>query len=342
MYKKLQVFTKTTNFRQATKLVECPLVKPNDEEIRVKNIYAGVNATDINITAARYFTDGKLPFDIGLEALGIVDEIGSNVTTTLKKGQPVLALNGAGFSEYVYSSPKHLIPLPELKPDYLVTYVNGLTASIALDKAGHIKAGDKVLVTAAAGGTGQIVVQWAKHRGAYVIAMTSSEKKAEYLKKLGADFIINYKTDNIDQVLSEKFPDGIDVVWETIGGDVFSTLFKHLAIKGRMVLIGSITTYSGDQGHGFVDVSIPNLHTKLVMRSLSLTGFMLMNYREHFQEYFGQLIPKVHKGEIKVAVDLGEQTSEGKFFGLEQVVRAEEHLHGGKNLGKVVVQIQEP
>ena len=60
------------------------------------------------------------------------------------------------------------------------------------------------------------------------------------------------------------------------------------------------------------------------MRSLSLTGFMLTNYSEHFQEYFGQLIPKVHKGEIKVAVDLGEQTSEGKFFGLEQVVRAEE------------------
>ncbi|OTF70213.1 hypothetical protein BLA29_014518, partial [Euroglyphus maynei] len=105
MYKKLQVFTKTTNFRQATKLVECPLIKPKDDEVRIKNIYAGVNATDINITAARYFTDGKIPFDIGLEALGVIDEIGSKVTA-FKKGQPVLALSGPGFSEYVYTSPK--------------------------------------------------------------------------------------------------------------------------------------------------------------------------------------------------------------------------------------------
>ncbi|KAH9424821.1 hypothetical protein DERP_012307 [Dermatophagoides pteronyssinus] len=341
MYKKLQVFTKTSNFRQAIKLVECPLVKPQDEEVRVKNIFAGVNATDINITAARYFTDGKLPFDIGLEALGVVDEIGSNVTT-FKKGQPVLALTSSGFSEYVYSSPKNLVPLPELKPNYLVTYVNGLTATIGLDKAGHVKAGDKVFVTAAAGGTGQIVVQWAKHRGAYVIAMTSSEKKAEYLKQLGADFIINYKTDNIDQVLTEKFPDGIDVVWETVGGEIYSTLFKHLAIRGRMVVIGSITNYSSEQSHGFGDVPISNFQTKIVMRSLSVTGFMLLNYHDCFPEYFGQLISKVHKGEIKAVVDLGEQTSDGKFFGLEQVARAEEYLHGGKNLGKVVVQIQEP
>lgn len=67
MYRKLQVFTKTTNFQQATKVVEVELIKPDEDKIRVRNIYAGVNATDINITAAKYFTDGKIPFDIGLE-----------------------------------------------------------------------------------------------------------------------------------------------------------------------------------------------------------------------------------------------------------------------------------
>lgn len=71
MYRKLQVFTKTTNFRQATKLVKCALTEPNEEQIRVRNIYAGINATDINITAARYLTDGKIPFDIGLEVIMI-------------------------------------------------------------------------------------------------------------------------------------------------------------------------------------------------------------------------------------------------------------------------------
>ena len=66
-FRKLQVFTKTTDFKQAVKVVEVPLVEPEPDRIRVKQLYAGVNATDINITAARYFTDGKIPFDIGFE-----------------------------------------------------------------------------------------------------------------------------------------------------------------------------------------------------------------------------------------------------------------------------------
>ncbi len=71
-FKKLSVIEKTSDFRKAVKVVEVPLVPPQDNEVRVKNIYAGVDATDINITAARYFTDGKLPFDIGLEVWVVI------------------------------------------------------------------------------------------------------------------------------------------------------------------------------------------------------------------------------------------------------------------------------
>src|SRR5699024_10964281 len=102
--------------------------------------------------------------------------------------------------------PASLFPLPELKPNYLVSNVNGLTASIALDKQGRIQKGEKVLITAAAGGTGQIAVQWAKHRGCYVIGMTSSEEKTSYLKELGADYVINYKDQSLEVVLKERFP----------------------------------------------------------------------------------------------------------------------------------------
>ena len=87
-----------------------------------------------------------------------------------------------------------------------MTLINGLTASIALDKAAHIKANDKVLITAAAGGTGQIAVQWAKQQGAYVIGLTSSLEKAHYLKQLGVDHVINYREENLDQVLTEHYP----------------------------------------------------------------------------------------------------------------------------------------
>lgn len=340
-YRKLQVFTKTTDFKQAVKLVEVPLVEPAADRVRVKQIYAGVNATDINITAARYFTDGKIPFDIGLESLGFVDAIGADIPAgKFKVGQPVIVFDSAnsqGFSEYVYKTPEALIPVPSADPKFLVTLVNGLTASIALDKSGRVQKGDKVLITAAAGGTGQIAVQWAKQRGAYVIALTSTAAKAEYLKSLGADYIINYREQDLDKVLTEQFPEGVDVIWETIGGSTFTTLFNHLATKGRLVIIGSIQSYKSD---GLRGAEIPDLNTKLIMGSKSLNGFVLFNFASDIPEYLPQLIGGIASGTIKAQVDLGEKSPEGKFFGLDQAWRAEEWLHSSKNLGKVVVQIQ--
>lgn len=340
VFRKLQVFKITPSFREAVKLVEVPLDPPKQDEIRVKNIFAGVNASDINMTAARYFTDGIIPFDIGMEALGIVDSIGSQVSTKLKVGQPVMVVDGrpSGFSEYLYKPMKSLVPVPELKPNFIVANVNGLTAALGLDKQGRIEPNDKVLITAAAGGTGQIAVQWAKQRGCYVIGTTSSIEKEKFLKSLGVDLVINYRKQNMDNVLREKFPDGIDVIWETIGGETFSMLFQHLAIKGRMIVIGSTTTYQGD---GLFDVPISNLNAKLLMRSQSLNGFMLTQYGSDYAEYLPKLISSIALGKIRANVDLGETTSEGKFFGLDQTVRAEEWLHSGNNQGKVVVQVQD-
>ena len=105
---------------------------------------------------------------------------------------------------------------------------------------------------------GHIGVQWAKKRGCHVIGMTSSEEKAKLLRELGADRVINYRTEDLDQVLTKEYPEGVDVVWETIGGKVFETLFKHLAPKGRLVVVGGISGYKKD---GFPDVQIPNLPT---------------------------------------------------------------------------------
>ena len=123
-FKKLQVQKLSSNFAEATAVVEAPLVSPAAGEVRVKNHFAGVNATDVNITAGRYLADAKVPFDIGFEGCGIVDEVGPGVDS-LKKGQPVLYLGSAGYSEYLYATPEQLIPVPDLKPEFLGTIVNG-------------------------------------------------------------------------------------------------------------------------------------------------------------------------------------------------------------------------
>ena len=94
-----------------------------------------------------------------------------------------------------------------------------------------------------------------------MIGMTSSPEKAKLLKELGVDRVINYKTEDLDAVLTKEYPDGVDVVWETIGGKVFETLFKHLAHKGRFVVVGGISGYKAD---GVPDVNIPNLPTQVL------------------------------------------------------------------------------
>ena len=123
-FKKLQVQKLTSDFEDATKVIEVPLVAAAAGEFRVKNYYAGVNATDINITAGRYFTDGKLPFDIGFEGCGLIDEVGPGAEG-FKVGQPVMYFGGSGYSEYLYAKPEQLVPIPELKPEFLATLVTG-------------------------------------------------------------------------------------------------------------------------------------------------------------------------------------------------------------------------
>lgn len=101
-YKKLQVTTKSTDFRIATEIFNVYIPKPGPGQVLIKNHFAGVNATDINVSAARYFTDGKVPFDIGFEGLGEVDAVGEGVEN-FKVGQAVMSMTGSGYAEYLVS-----------------------------------------------------------------------------------------------------------------------------------------------------------------------------------------------------------------------------------------------
>lgn len=280
-----------------------------------------------------------MPFDVGLEALGVVEAVGSDIKR-VKVGQAVasLSLKPQGFSEYVYTTEDSIFPLPEAKPEYISLLVCGLTVTVGLDQGGRLQPGEKVLITAAAGGTGHIGVQWAKRKGCHVIGTTSSAEKAKVLKELGVDRVINYREEDLDAVLKKEYPEGVDVIWETIGGKVFETLFQHLANRGRLVIIGGI---SGYKESGFPDVQIPHLPTQLLMKSKSLSGFILSDYRQYFPEYFAKLAELVRKGEIKVVLDFGDRAEGGRFEGIENVARGVSYLHTGKNIGKVTIKIQD-
>ena len=327
-----------TAFREVVQLQTVPTPRAGPRELLVRTRYAGINASDINWTAGRYIPGLQPPFDTGFEGLGQVVEAGKDCKG-FKVGDPVLYMHSGSFSEYLTLPFRRATLLPRDDPAYLSLLVSGCTASIALEKVGEVKKGDKVLVTAAAGGTGQFAVQLAKLAGCHVIGTCSTDKKAEFLRGLGCDRPVNYKKENLKSVLKEEYPRGVDVVYEGVGGDIFNTCVKNLATKGRLVTIGFIESY---QSSNFSARPTLPLHRILISKSASIRGFFLNDYVTDMPSHISRLCQLYEQGQLKAEVDMGEKVSGGPFRGLEAVYDAVEYIYTGLSRGKVVVEVSPP
>lgn len=333
-YGKIQVVKLSNDFREATTIVRCPLtqaVPPG--HLLVRRVYAGVNASDINFTSGRYFNGGpkeaagKLPYDAGFESVGVVAEVGPGVMD-YQVGDAVATLAN-GFAEYDITLAKHSIPLPEPSAQMLTLLTSGLTASISLEQLGQLKAGETVLVTAAAGGTGQFAVQLARLVGCHVVATCSGGPKVEMLRQLGANRVIDYKHEDVRKVLLTEYPRGVDVVYESVGGDMFAACVDALAPKGRLIIIGMMSKYKD----GWSKSNFPGLTEKLLWKNASLSGFFLPRYANLYRAHLWRLAQLLSQGQLRAEVD------PQRFLGLENVAAAVEYLQSGRSKGKVVVQI---
>ncbi|EDV29464.1 uncharacterized protein TRIADDRAFT_19171 [Trichoplax adhaerens] len=323
------------DFRQATRIVDTPMVNPGAKELLIKNRYLGINASDINFTAGRYFNgDEQPPFGVGFEAIGEIVALGNECQRHFKVGNHVAYMQNGSFAEYMVVPAREAFPIPSCNPEYIPFMVSGLTASISLDQLGDLKSGETVLVTAAAGGTGQFAVQLAKAAGCHVIGTCSSSEKAEFLRNIGCDRPVNYKTENLDQVLKKEYPKGIDVVYESIGAEMFNICLENLAIKGRLIVIGYISGYQTAKGVSKSrNLIIP---PRLLSKSSSLRGFLLFHYVKHYGKHFQKLANMYHRAELKSSVDLGQQTH---YKGLDSIAEAIDYMYSGKNKGKIIVEL---
>ncbi len=327
-YRKLIATELTTDFRKAAEIVEMPFPEPGPGEVVVQNKFAGVNATDVNITAGRYAPDAEPPLDLGAEAVGVVVATGSAVKH-VREGDAVVTGNlGGGYREYNVLPAHQAIPVPEATPEALTVMVSGLTASIALHEVGGMRQGETVLVTAAAGGTGQYAVQLAKLAGNHVAGTCGSAAKAEFLRGLGCDRPINYRNEDVATVLRAEYPRGVNLIYESVGGALFDTCVDALALRGRLLSIGFISEYVD----GPKAVPRPRLYTKLLAKSASVRGFFLPHFREYYRDHTERLFGLLREGRLRVAID------PTVFEGLEAVPDAVEYLHRGENVGKVVVR----
>ncbi len=326
-YRKVVASKFTNNFREAAEIVETAWQDPEHDDVVVRNLYAGVNATDINVTAGSYTPGKEPPIDLGMDILGEVVAVGDNVSH-LQAGQHVIALNlGSGYREYGSHRASRVFPVPDDNPAYVSVLLSGLTAAFGLYPCGEMKSSDTVLVTAAAGGTGQYAVQLAKLEGCHVIGTCSTDEKADLLQSWGVDRVINYKKEDFVQVIKSEYRNQLDLVYESVGRSMFDVAVKNLAIRGRLVIIGAITEYKD----GPEIVTQPRVTMQLLPKSASIRSMFLNHWLEYMPEYVPKLIGHIQAGELDIQVDPTE------FTGVDSVVDAVEYLHSGQSKGKVVV-----
>lgn len=335
--KKLVVTKLSPHFREAVCVQTVAVPTPGNEELLIRNRFVGINASDINYSAGRYDPTVKPPFDAGFEGIGEVVGLGLRASSDYTIGDTVAYFRNGAFSEYTVVPAKECVRVPLVKPEFLTLLVSGATAYIALKRLGDLTKGETVLVTAAAGGTGQFAVQFAKKVGCHVIGTCSSNEKAGFLKSIGCDRPINYRVENLGETLRKENPKGIDVVYESIGGNMLELAVNCLAQKGRLIVIGFISGYQSASGiPAFKGATLP---VKLLQKSASVRGFFLPHFLSDYREAMGKMMQMVAKGELVCEVDFGDLAEEGRFSGLESVFRAVDYMYAGKNLGKVVVEV---
>ncbi|MBW4523154.1 MAG: zinc-binding dehydrogenase [Scytolyngbya sp. HA4215-MV1] len=329
-YKKLVAKQFSPDFQLAIAIEEVPIPTPNSDEILIRNKFAGINAGFDTLLCQGTIPYVNLtpPFDLGVEAVGEVIAIGDTVPNFRVGDAVATTVRGGGYREYQVI-PAHLaFKVSEAIPELLTLMPTGISALVALEQAGEMKSQETVLVTAAAGGTGHIAVQLAKLAGNQVIGTCSSEAKAQLLQELGCDRIINYHQEDLDSVLQQEYPKGINLVFDCVGGAVFNTCVEHLAVRGRLVVVGFISEYAKVPQI----VSQPRIYHKLFWKAASVRAFLMPHYAEHMVAARDRLLNLFYTRKIRVAIN------PTPFHGIESIPIAVQYLLSGKNVGKVVVQ----
>ena len=204
--------------------------------------------------------------------------------------------------------------------------MTGLTAYFGLMKIGKPKAGETVVVSAAAGAVGLIVCQIAKLHDCRVVGIAGTDDKVALLKnKYGLDEAINYKTtEDIKKAISESCPHGVDIYFDSVGGEISDAVLPNINFQGRIVLCGQIALYNKSE----VPTG-PRWQPTLLTKSITMQGFIVSNFKDQFSEGFKHFKNWIENGKIK-----SEQTI---IQGFDQLPTAFLGLFKGENVGKMIV-----
>jgi NADPH2:quinone reductase len=242
-----------------------PLPEPAAGQVRIRITAAGVDFADMLMVAGRYQVKPPTPFIPGSECCGVVDALGPGAQGWAV-GDAVIAasVDGGFFAEYACLPAERLTPWPAgLPAEVAAGFILGHgTAWFGLVQRGGLKAGETVLVTGAGGGVGIAAIEVAKRSGARVIAAAGSPDKLALAKKHGADDLIDYRAENLrDRIKALTGGRGYDVLFDTVGGDMFDEALRAGAAYARLLVIG------------FASGRIPEPPTnRLLLKNMSVVG----------------------------------------------------------------------
>lgn len=205
----------------------------------------------------------------------------------------------------------------------------GLTAYFGLKEIGHIQPGETVVVSAAAGAVGSTVVQIARLRGCRVIGIAGGPEKCAFVKdQLGADAVIDYKdrSQRMGAAISAVCPDGVDVYFDNVGGEILDAVLKRLRQKARIVLCGGISQYNSSGGQ-----IGPANYLALISARARMEGFVVIDYLHRTDEAYAELVPWMLAGKLHNQVD--------QVDGLLNFPQALRRVYNGNNFGKQVVRL---
>jgi NADPH2:quinone reductase len=219
-----------------------PKPKPADNQVLVKVKAVAVNPVDTYIRAGMYPMDLPQPFIVGCDLAGVVEATGAAVTKFRKgdrvwgSNQGLLGRQGT-FAEYAAVDECWLYPTPEevSDQDAAAAALVGITAHLGLFRDAQLKAGENLFINGGTGGVGSCVIQMARAIGARVFTTAGSREKVQICRQLGATMAVNYKADDVDAALG-KFG-AIDVWFETLREQDFDRALKHLAFRGRIIVM---------------------------------------------------------------------------------------------------------
>lgn len=328
----------TTGDNPTFKLTEKALPELGEGQILVKNVYFS-NDPAQRTWITEYDDDSRLyvpPVKPGhIMRAGAIAQVIESKAASLPKGAYVQGASNE-WTEYAVVDAGDLKPLPDLPNSLSVTHylgalgLTGLTAYHGLVDVGKATADDVLVVSGAAGATGSMVVQIAKKILGVkrVVGLAGGAKKCAWVKKLGADECVDYKSAEWKDVLAKE-ASGATLYFDNVGGEILDLMLTKLEKHGRIIACGSISTYN-DSGKS----AGPENWFQVISMSLKVSGFIVLNYADKFPESRKVLSKGVEEGKLDISE--GESVVDTKF---EDVPKTWLKLFEGGNTGKLVTKL---